>query len=205
VLCSALYPCMAYESHHSASAKQGPTVMDLEAVTLPESLMVGDALRVSLIVAVGVGLENMEGVAEAVDEIDALQLTLDDPEGVREVDVEPVALAEPLRLALAVHDLEGDGVALVLAHVPSPTDTVTASMPSAACSWLPLRAQVMVMVTVGAAWARVRSMARATSSPAFTAAPLGFWGAPQPLPREVTPAPLPLSKVPTTTPSMATV
>jgi hypothetical protein len=108
-------------------------------------------------------------------------------------------------LPVGLQEVEAVAVEVTLAQDPSPTATATLSMPSAACSWLPLRAHVIVMVTVGAVWARFRLMARATSSPAFAGAPLGFWGAPQPPPMEVAPAPLPLSKVATGWPSTAMV
>ncbi len=126
-----------------------------------------------------------------------------DREGLGDGDTLPDG--DVLAVRLGVGEAVREGVGLGDAQDPVLVDTVTASMPSAACSWLPLSAQVIVIVAVGMEWTMLMSTARATSSPAFTAAPLGFWGAPQPLPREVTPAPLPLSKVATTTPSMATV
>jgi hypothetical protein len=137
---------------------------------------------------------------------EGLGLTLgltNDWEGLGDGDTLPDGDVVAVRLGVVV--AEGVDVGLGDAQEPVLVDTATVSMPSAACSWLPLRAHVMVMVTVGAVWARVRSMARATSSPAFAGAPLGFWGAPQPPPMEVAPAPLPLSKVATGRPSTAMV
>lgn len=116
-------------------------------------------------------------------------------------------LVDAVTLVLPEGEVEelGEGVPLGDTHAPVLVVTVTASTPNAATSWEPEREQVMVMVAVGAEWGTVTSMVRAMSSPLLAAAPLGFCGAPHPPPRDVTPAPLPLSKVETVIPSTAMV
>lgn len=109
-----------------------------------------------------------------------------------------VRLTDPVGVTVGVGDVVGVGDR----HTPLLTSTDTVSMPRAAVSWSLPRAQVMVMVAVEEEWGRVTSTTRWTSSPALAAMPRGFWGAPQPPPRDVTPLlPLLLSYVPTTTPS----
>ena len=90
------------------------TVMDIELVTDAVSLMVGDALPVTLIVAVAVGLENAEGDAVGVLDTDPVRDWLAVAEAVREGDVVAVIDRDPLRLMLGVHDFDGDTVAVTL-------------------------------------------------------------------------------------------
>ena len=90
------------------------TVMDVESVMDAVSLMVGDALPVTLIVAVAVGLENAEGDAVGVLDTDPVRDRLAVAEAVRDGDAVAVIEMDPLRLTLGVHDFDGDTVAVTL-------------------------------------------------------------------------------------------